>query len=533
MGVIMGLIRQFPPGSLPWLMVHECRLWWRDLRAKWFLYIMGGLLAIVTLFLAGVWLLTARLGDAPLVLVPNPPTPSMLRIAGGFWMFLFIYAFIQAMQQSLTALFDRGDLDLLVSSPISSKTIFASRLLSVAVEVFLGFLLLIVPATILAMAIGAFRLLGIYPALVGLCLTTASLSMLLSLGLVKLVGAKRARTVAQVLTMAIAGTFFVGVQLLNLDTRTSLSQGGDLNIPGGATSGLSLSPESWLWFPVRAIFMDLPSVVATLVVSGGLAWITIETLNRQFVQGTQQAVTGSRRSPKSSSATSPAQTVTFNQGLSQVLLRKEWRVIQRSPYLISRTLLSAVFLIPLMLLVVQDSSTQNGFDLATLTTVALPSAGAFLTSSLAVICIAGEEAPDLLKSAPVKGQRVRLLKLGAILLPVWCFLALFFAILLTQGVNILPGLALTLLATCCTALVRLWNAKPISLSAMMMRQRENAFNDTILIILENVLFFLWIFMGSQMSQGNAIATLVLFGFVLLIMGISYWRSRALGSSLGF
>lgn len=526
----MRLMALFQSGSLPWLMVHECRLWWRDLRAKWFLYIMGGLLAIVTLLLAGLWLLTAQLGEAPPVLLPNPPSPLALRIAGGFWMFLFIYAFIQAMQQSLTALFDRGDLDLLVSSPISSKTIFASRLLSVAVEVFLGFLLLIVPATVLAMTIGAFQLLGIYPALVGLCLTAASLSMLLSLGLVKLVGAKRARTVAQVLTMAIAGTFFVGIQLLNLNTRNTFTQDGGANLPNIASVNLPFAPESWLWFPVRAMFMDVPSVVATLVVSGGLAWMTIETLNRQFIEGTQQSTTVSRRSPKS---TPSSRAIAFNQGLSRIFLLKEWRVIQRSPYLISRTLISAVFLIPLMLLVIQDSSAQNGFDLTTLAAVALPSAGAFLTSSLAVICIAGEEAPDLLKSAPIQGQRVRLLKLGAILIPVWSFLALFFGLLLLRGVNVVPGLMLTLLATCCTALVRLWNAKPISLSAMMMRQRENAFNDTILIILENVLFFLWIILGSQMSRGNAIATFILLIIVALIMGISYWRSHALGSSLGF
>lgn len=526
----MRVMHQFRPGSLPWLMVHECRLWWRDLRAKWFLYIMGGLLAIVSLLLAGLWLLSAQVGGAPPITLPDPLPPLALRLAGGFWLFLFIYAFIQAMQQSLTALFDRGDLDLLVSSPISSKTIFASRLLSVAVEVFIGFLLLIVPLTILAMMIGTFRLLGIYPALIGLCLTTASLSMLLSLGLVKLVGAKRARTVAQVMTMAIAGVFFVGIQVLNLNTRDNLSQGGSLNLPGNAAADLPLSPESWLWFPVRAIFMDVPSILATLVISGGLAWLTIETLNRQFIAGTQQSTTASRRSPRSRPSD---RAVNFNQGLSRVFLMKEWRVIKRSPYLISRTLISAVFLIPLMLLIVRDTSAQSGFDLSTLAAVALPSAGAFLTSSLAVICIAGEEAPDLLKSSPIKGQRVRILKLGAILIPVWSLLALFFLILLARGVNILPGVMLTVLATCCTALVRLWNAKPISLSAMMMRQRENAFNDTILIIVENVLFFLWIILGSQISQGRAIATVVLLAVIAVIMSFSYWRSRALGSSLGF
>lgn len=512
--------------SLFWLLRHELRLWWRELRAKWFLLIVAIALGLLMLLIVGLWITIIRLGEQPPLQIPIPLPLSMLQIAGSVWIFLFAYSFIQAMQQSLTALFDRGDLDLLISSPIAPKTIFASRLLSVAIEVFLGLLMLIIPMTLIILLIGTFRLLGIYPALIGICLTTASLSMLLTLWLVRWVGARRARTAAQILTMSLAGVFFVGVQLLNLRINTGSSPGG-MNVPDGAESLFQLRADSWLWFPVKTFFLDGPSVLLTLAISGGLAWLTVETLNRQFMSGTQQSLTVKRRSPPSLRSTP------FTQNLSRVFLFKEWRVIRRSPYLISRTLISAVFLIPLMVLVVRGDPSQDSLDLSAIATIALPAAGAFLTSSLAVICIAGEEAPDLLKSAPVQGTKIRQLKLAAVLYPVWAILALFFGLLILRGVNGLPGLGLALLATTCTALVRLWNARPISLAGMMMRQRENAFSDTILGILESVLFFLWIALGSQVREGNAIAIVAILFTVAIIMAIAYWRSRVLGSSLVF
>ncbi|MEB3211495.1 MAG: hypothetical protein VKL39_09070, partial [Leptolyngbyaceae bacterium] len=150
-----------------------------------------------------------------------------------------------------------------------------------------------------------------------------------------------------------------------------------------------------------------------------------------------------------------------------------------------------------------------------------------------VICIAGEEAPDLIKSSPVSGQQVRLLKVFAILLPVWGILALFFIALAARGIDVMAGIGLVILSTICTTLIRLWNARPISLSGMMMRRRENAFNDTILGILESLLFFVWVILGTQTNSGNWLVVGLILVFLAAVMAIAYWRSRALGSSLGF
>ncbi|MEM7771553.1 MAG: hypothetical protein AAF327_13730 [Cyanobacteria bacterium P01_A01_bin.37] len=514
------------PGTLAWLLGHELRLWWRDLKAKWFLMILGLISGLLVLTIAVVWLLAGRIGGQAPMMLPHPLPLSFLQLGGTAWLFLFVYSFIQAMQQSLIALFDRGDLDLLVSSPIHPKTIFASRLLSVSIEVFLGFLTLIVPATFLFMLIGWFQLLGLYPSLFGLCLLSTSSAMLLNLVLVRWVGVKRARTMSQILTMAIAAVFFVGIQLTNLAVNTSGQDSEAIPLPTQSLMASWIGPESLMWIPVRAMFFDLPSLLVMALLSGGMAWFTIELLNRQFVESTQHVLT-TKRSPRQS-ARRP-----FRQGLALVALTKEWRIILRSPYLLSRTLLSIVFLIPLMVWVLYGQDPRSGFDISGIATVALPTSGAFLASSLGVICIAGEEAPDLIKSSPVGGQRVRMLKVLAILLPVWGILAVFFLMMMMRGINVTAGICLVILSTLCTTVIRLWNARPISLTGMMMRRRESAFNDIILGIIESILFFVWVILGTQANSGNWIGVGVILLVLVIMMAIAYWRSRALGSSLGF
>jgi ABC-2 type transport system permease protein len=521
------LLKWSPSGTLPWLLAYELQLWWRELKAKWFLLIVGILAAGGVLLLGLSWFVINVWGGGDALLsIPDPLPLMILQIGGGAWLFLLIYAFIQAMQQSLIALFDRGDLDLLVSSPIPPKLIFASRLLSVSIEVFVGFLSLIIPATLLFLLIGWFQLLALYPSLLSVCLLSTSGAMLLNLWLVRWIGVKRARTVSQILTMAIAASFFVGIQLINLSVSTSMQDPAALDLPIQTAIAPWMGPDSWIWIPVRAMFADLPSLAMVLVVSGGVAWATVELLNRQFVESTQQ-VLSTKRSPRSVTQRP------FRQGINVVALTKEWRIILRSPYLLSRMLLSLVFLIPLMVWVLYGQDPRSGLDIQGIATVALPTSGAFLASSLGVICIAGEEAPDLIKSSPVSGQRVRLLKVLAILLPVWGLLAVFFMALMAQGVDVGLGIGLVILSTVCTTLIRLWNARPISLSGMMMRRRENAFNDTILGILESMLFFVWVILGTQANSGNWFVVGVILVFLAMIMAIAYWRSRALGSSLGF
>jgi ABC-2 type transport system permease protein len=511
-------------GTLPWLLRHELRLWWRETissRSTIIWLVVLGFLGL--LFLLPLGILLSMVGSQ-LALSNLPPTAIWVAVAA--WILGFIYTFTQAMGQSVIALFDRGDLDLLVASPVSSKIIFASRLLGVAIQSFISCSLVVVPFSAIAVLIGVPRLLGIYPALISLCLLSASVAMLLTLWLVRLLGARRARTVAQILSAVLTGLFFIAFQLPNLlrDTNVQAPPIWQELQFWFATKG-PFGADSWIWFPARTIFFEPISVLATLLISIGLAWLTVETLHYTFVSGTQQAVTQKRR------VRSIPET-RFSSGLNQIVLLKEWRIIWRNPFLISSTFLQILFLIPALIVVLRGDSSQMIAGFSGFVATASTLIGEGLASTLTRICVSGEEAPDLLKAAPVHSGTLRRLKLLAALIPVWILLFPLFIVLMVRGEPWLPVFIVFLGATTCSAILRLWNSSPIPLTDLFKR-RQNTQGDVILGFLELISLMAWVVLSLQVSQSNWIWTLPSLVVIAIVLAIAYWRSRQLGTSLGF
>ncbi|MGF1524934.1 MAG: hypothetical protein ACFBSF_21620 [Leptolyngbyaceae cyanobacterium] len=516
-------------GTLPWLLRYELWLWWRELRGKWFIMALAVLFGALTVGPLILWFsLSSATEGLPQLAIFDTLSDALLWPTVAAWLFFFLIAFIQAIGQSLIALFDRGDLDLLVSSPISSKAIFASRLIGVAIKIFLGISVFIVLPSLVAVLIGFVRFLGVYPALVGLCLMATSLAMLVTLWLVRLIGARQARIWSQVLASLLWAGFFLITQLPNLMEQDSL---------GSARTWLSLTrffagnrvfdATSWIWFPARAIFFDPMAVLLTLLTSAGCVWLTVETLHRTFINGTQQSLTLKRRKLNSASM------ARFNSTLSHVVLLKEWRVIGRNPYLLSRTLLSIVLLIPLTVMILRGGDRDAIVGMHTTFLTVGPLMGISLTAQLALICLSGEEAPDLLRSAPVEGTSLRRFKLLAVLIPVWLLLSPLILILMVRGEPWFLTLAVLMGATTCHALLSLWNARPISLASILKRQRQESNSDPILGFLNVISSFVWVFVGFQAGQGSLVPTMIGLAIVGVLMSVAYWRSRMLGSSLGF
>ena len=102
------------------------------------------------------------------------------------------------LKSSVEVLFTRGDLDLLLSSPLSSRGIFTVRLAGIVIGVASVFLFFLTPFANAGLVLGQYRWLGIYPLILGTATVAASLSMLFTLGLVRLLGVRRTRVVAQI-----------------------------------------------------------------------------------------------------------------------------------------------------------------------------------------------------------------------------------------------------------------------------------------------------------------------------------------------
>ena len=509
-------------GSLFWLVRHELRLWWRSLRGRGLgnrLLVTGTVLAVVVFTCAWFFLGNLRSELQQLAL-----SGQLFWIAVTFWLLGFFYALFQAMQYSLTALFDRGDLDLLVSSPVASRTVFAGRFVGVVLPVLADFGLVVVPFSVLAVLVGFPQLLGIYPATLGIALVATSLAMLITLGLVRLFGAARARTFAQVFTVLLSALLFVLGQLPGFLLQTGLL--GPRTVAFWSelfAQGSLLGIESPIWFPVRALYFEPFSVLSVLVAGGGLSLLTIEVLHRTFLAGTQQSVGRKRKQ-------SSEKPVRFARNFNVLVLVKEWRMLWRNPDLLSRTFLSLLLVVPLLVLMRGgEGAVTNPMTVLTLGVVLI---GSQVTMTLTNACISAEAAVELLKSSPIASRRMQALKLLAALLPVWVVFLPVFAFAIVGGPVWLP-FGLFIGATTCTAVLRLWNARPVAEDNLLSKRENLPSADVVLGVLETVAAVFWacLAFGSGTGSGWWVG-LPLSGVCVVVM-VSYWRSRLVGTSLGY
>ncbi|MGJ3246151.1 MAG: hypothetical protein ACFE0I_08760 [Elainellaceae cyanobacterium] len=512
-----------PVGSLPWLIYHELLLWWRDVSGHrgtkvWWI----GLGAVALVFISGIWL---ALSSVRPTLTASELPDAAIWIVTGVLGVLLVYGFIQGMNQGVKVLFDRGDLDLLLSSPVSDKVIFASRLLSLALTIFLGFSLVLIPVTLGALLLWIPRLLGIYPTLVSLSLIAASLSMLITLGLVHWLGARKARTIAQIVAGGITALLVLLSQLPNLLSSSDIDLSPVRDRLEALTSSAFANTSSWIWFPARAVFFDPVAVGLMLAIGGAIAWGTVEALHQRFVASTQQTTTSLHRP-------SNRQPRAFQASGLRLCILKEWKIIRRNPYLIAQTLFQLIFLIPAAIILLRGDGQGLAIDpSASIATVSVLIGGG-LTINLTRIVVAGEEATTLLKSSPIQSATLRRGKLLAALIPVWVVLSPLFVGLMLRGESWFGSLLIVFASTVCFALLQLWNSPPVPLASLFKRQREQT-GDTILKFLEVLIFFGWVLAAYGVNQPNWIWTLIPLAGIGILMAIASGRSRQIGSHLTF
>ena len=97
----------------------------------------------------------------------------------------------------------------------------------------------------------------------------------------------------------------------------------------------------------------------------------------------------------------------------RALRRKEWTLLRRDPWLVSQTLMQMLYLIPPAVLLWRSFDDGNGaYQL--LVPVLVMAAGQ-LAGGLAWLAISGEDAPDLVASAPVPSGFIVRAKIEAVL----------------------------------------------------------------------------------------------------------------------
>jgi ABC-2 type transport system permease protein len=402
----MGAMNQ--PGTIAWFAAHELRLSWRD----WLSMMTAGQRwrgrnVAIALVVFGVFLhLIALTMVGPFAAAGATVDKATLVVITGCALLSWSLMVSQAMESVTRAFYARSDLDLILSSPAAAQKLFAVRIAILALSIAAMAMLLAAPfINVLALRGGA-HWLGAYAVAAALGATAAAFAVALTVALFRTIGPRRTRLIAQIVAAVIGAAFVIGLQMAAIVSYGTLSRTAFL----GSDAMVAHAPglDSPLWWPARAMLGEAGALAAVTAASLALLLAAIALFSGRFgehavaaqsvgLSGTRQRRTsGFRRlSPK------------------QALRRKEWMLLLRDPWLVSQTLMQLLYLLPPAFMLWRSFGAGAG-ALVLLVPVLVMGAGQ-LAGGLAWLAISGEDAPDLVATAPVGARDIVHAKIEAVM----------------------------------------------------------------------------------------------------------------------
>jgi len=396
------------PGSPWWLMRHEFRLHWRG-RSK---TAKGKIAVIILLIVLHLIAIPAAFAIKHLPPFPQRTMALYLTISGAC---IFGLMISRALITAVQALYTRGDMDLLLSSPISAQAIIAVRVSFIAASVTLEFAVLIWPFATVFVLSGLFAWLKAYILLPALGLLASSIGLLLALILFYAFGARRTRVIAQVMSAIIAGGFTLLVQLPNIMRNTP----GVRSTPGRGTpflgSQIPASPmlDGVLLAPGRLAMHGFVSSVALAAACAGIFALTVWLFGQSFVRASVAAAGVSvGKGSRGKRARTSSAALRFRNSTRIILILKELRLIARDPWLLTQLFQQSIFVLPFWAVMWRQNGTREPIVWGAMIFLAGTTA-----SALAWLTVAAEDVPELLASAPLSRLDIVRVKLEAALLP--------------------------------------------------------------------------------------------------------------------
>ena len=203
----------------------------------------------------------------------------------------------------------------------------------------------------------------------------------------------------------IGAAFVIGLQV------TAILSYGTLSRTAVLQSGTLLAPDvgSVVWWPARAALGDGVALCAVLATSFALLAAAIAYVAPRFGEYALAAACAGH------SGVARGRRDTFRKRISPrgALRRKEWILLRRDPWLMSQTLMQMLYLVPPALMLWRSFGQGSG-ALQLLVPVLVMAAGQ-LAGGLAWLAISGEDAPDLVATAPVPAGFILRAKVEAVL----------------------------------------------------------------------------------------------------------------------
>lgn len=455
--------------TLTWFARHELTLAWRD----WAAMMAGGrttreraVTLIVLLFILGLhWMAYAILKpvfERGVILDQRSLIVLTATLLTTFSMMLS-----QAIEHVTRAFYARADLDLILSSPAPSQHVFAIRIAALAATGAAMTALLAAPLVNTAVMLDGPRWLSAYALIAAMGALATSAALAMAMTMFRLIGPKRTRLIAQIFAAVIGAVLLIALQVFAVLAYGNLSRTAVLLSP--EVTAMAPGADSLLWLPAQALLGEWH--VALLLLAAAICLLVLMTARYAPIFASH-AIAAAGSTDRDDTIVAPRRLRPFvKRTMAGALRYKEWMLLGRDPWLVSQTLMQILYLLPPALLLWRDMGSDHATHV--ILTPVLVMAFGQLAGGLSWLALSGEDAADLIATAPLSERAQLRAKVEAVLaviaagaLPFVASLAIFSvwgAVAAALGIAIASSSAI---------LIQMWFK--VSAKRTMFRRRQTA-----------------------------------------------------------
>lgn len=498
--------------SLRWFAAHEARLIWRDFAS---LMTAGKphRIAVVGLILLGF--AVAMHAGAAFVLGPVidkglvVDKATLLMISGGLTM-LFSLMFSQAIESVTRAYYARSDLDLILSSPAPSHRLFEVRTSVLTLQTITLSVLIASPVVNVLIFMDGWHWLSAYLVLLAFGGIATAGAVLMTLLLFRTVGTARTRLIAQIIAAVVGAGFVIALQAFVILFGEGYSRISFFS----SSRTLEAAPDvsSLIWMPAKAAMGD-PLLLLTTVLAGAVFLAGVIGFSARRFATDVLATAGMVERKK---VTRPFAGFVRNASLRGGLRRKEWKLLKRDPWLISQSLQQILYLVPPALMLWVSYGEGDGIYYVAIPVIVM--AAGQLAGGLSWITISGEDAHELIDTAPVPMRTILTAKVEAVLAVIAIAVAPFALALSFQSARVvICMLAGVVFASASAVTIQLWFRSQANRSLFRRRQ----VSSKAATICEALVSILWAGTAAAALYHVALA-IVPAVMVMIVMGVAYF-----------
>jgi ABC-2 type transport system permease protein len=323
----------------------------------------------------------------------------------------FFLMLSQALEQVTRLFYARGDLELFKASPVPLDRVLALRVAAIAAATTCMALVVAAPVLDILIAQGGIRWAAGFGVAAAGGLATSGLALILAAILFDTLGPRRTRLAAQIASAIVGSVFIIGIQAVAIFSIGTLST--QAFFQSAMVVEHAPAADSLLWIPARAVLGDGAALLVTFTVGLLLLAIPMFLLSRRlgdYALAAAGVVHGDRTRRGAAWGFARA-------GARSMLRRKEWALLLRDPWLASQSLMQLLYLIPSGLLLWRCYGGSQGASVV-LAPVLTMAAGQ-LGGGLAWLAVCGEDAPDLIATAPIAPRLQLVAKIESVLIAIF------------------------------------------------------------------------------------------------------------------